>query len=390
MRVFQLYSYVTGVWTSHSFDKRSTTTTACNNSPQLCGRSYGNITHLGAHDSPFVSNATNNFNIAGNQFYSSTDQLNAGVRLLTAQIHNPTDGTSQLHLCHTSCVLYDAGTLLDWLSSIKAWLDGNPNDVVTLLFVNSDGTSSATLDSVYKSSGISKYTFTPSFNSPPTSSSWPTLSSLISSNTRLITFVDSLPSGDAGIPYIIPEFTFVFENQYNVTAPADFSCDPNRPPSLTSVAQAESSNMLFLQNHFLDYAIGTSGLTVPNVTASNNTNSPDVTIIGSLGASANQCSGVYGRAANFLLVDWFDRGPALSTVDRLNGVVGSIVGRSGPGASGNGQNAGNGQNGTGQTGGSPNGGNGSTTAPKKGSGAIFEVGSLSLCAIIFAAILMLV
>ena len=27
---------------------------ACNNSPSLCSRSYGEITHLGCHDSAFV------------------------------------------------------------------------------------------------------------------------------------------------------------------------------------------------------------------------------------------------------------------------------------------------------------------------------------------------
>ena len=388
MRVSQLWFYVPGIWNPRFLEKRLSSTRACNNSPQLCSRSYGNITHLGAHDSPFVSNDTNNFSIAGNQFYNSTIQLDAGVRLLTAQIHNSMDGSAQLHLCHSSCALYDAGTLVDWLSSIKTWLDNNPNDVVTILFVNSDGATSTALGNIYDSSGITKYIFSPNFNSPPAPSSWPTLSSLISSDTRLITFVDSLPSGNDGTPYIMPEFTFVFENQYNVTSPTDFSCDPNRPPSLISVAQAESSNMLFLQNHFLDYAIGTTGLTVPNVTASNSTNSPDVTVVGSLGAAANQCAGVYGRAPNFLLVDWFDRGPALSTVDRLNGVVGNVVGRSGPGASGNSQSTGSGQNGTGQTGGAPNSGNGSPAAPNKGSGSILQVSCLTWWAVIFATIVM--
>lgn len=40
---------------------------ACNNSPDLCNRSYGNITHLGAHDSPFIRNAANGYTVSGNQ-----------------------------------------------------------------------------------------------------------------------------------------------------------------------------------------------------------------------------------------------------------------------------------------------------------------------------------
>lgn len=43
----------------------------CNNSPDLCSRSYGSITHLGAHDSPFVRNAANGNTISGNQYVAS-------------------------------------------------------------------------------------------------------------------------------------------------------------------------------------------------------------------------------------------------------------------------------------------------------------------------------
>jgi hypothetical protein len=336
MRARQLYhaiSEAVAIWSSRPLEKRGTA--PCNNSPQLCDRSYGNITHLGAHDSPFVSNASNNYAIAGNQFYTSPVQLDAGVRLLTGQIQVNSDAPTVLRLCHTSCALYDAGTLVDWLSSINSWLDQNPNDVVSLLFVNGVGASSAAVDSALQASGISKYAFAPSFTSAPDPSSWPTLASLISANTRLITFIDSLPSGDAGVPHILSEFTFVFENPYNVTSPDGFSCDPQRPPTLTSASQALASNMLFLQNHFLDYALSGTGITVPNVTYSNTTNGPDVGVVGSLGSAAAQCAGVYGRAPNFLLVDWFNNGPALATVDALNGVAGTVAGRTGPGASGN-------------------------------------------------------
>src|SRR5215469_8287783 len=105
----------------------SSSTIACNNSPSLCSRSYSNITHLGAHDSPFVANSSNSFTVSGNQFYSSTTQLSAGVRLLTAQVHNgnSSTGETEIHLCHSSCRLYDAGKLEDWLSGIKGWMDDN-------------------------------------------------------------------------------------------------------------------------------------------------------------------------------------------------------------------------------------------------------------------------
>lgn len=305
-----------------SSSSSSSTGTACNNSPSLCDRAYSNITHLGAHDSPFVSNSSNSFTVSGNQFYSSTQQLSAGVRLLTAQLHNANSSTgeTEIHLCHSDCSLYDAGTLEDWLSDIKSWMDSNPNDVVTLLLVNSDNTDASTLGSVFQSSGISSYAYTQTSSTAPTS--WPTLQSLISANTRLITFIASLTSsGNSAAPYLLDEFTYVFENNYDVTDATNFTCTPNRPSTLgASVSAAQASNMMFLMNHFLDSAEA-FGIETPDVDAADTTNSADTTVQGSLGASAAECATTYGKAPNFVLVDWFNVGPAIETVDNLNGVT---------------------------------------------------------------------
>lgn len=43
----------------------------CNNSPDLCSKSYGDITHLGTHDSAFVRNASNGYTVSGNQYVVS-------------------------------------------------------------------------------------------------------------------------------------------------------------------------------------------------------------------------------------------------------------------------------------------------------------------------------
>lgn len=106
-------------------------TQVCNNAASLCSRRYDNVTHLGAHDSPFVRNKTNDYTGAGDQVYTSLQQLDYGVRLLTAQVHKVTgtDGQVQWRLCHTLCQLYDAGYFVDWLKDIKGWLDAHPNDV---------------------------------------------------------------------------------------------------------------------------------------------------------------------------------------------------------------------------------------------------------------------
>ena len=304
------------------------TSYACNNSPELCSRSYSNITQLGAHDSPFLTTTDSDvFSIsdAGNQNVDSTAQLTAGVRLLTAQVHN---NNGSWDLCHTSCSLLNAGTLSSWLSQIKAWLDANPYDVVTVLLVNSDNASAEDLSSQFEAANITSYAYQP----PSTTTAldtWPTLQELISNSTRLVTFVASLdPASNTIAPYLLDEFTFIFENPYNVTILSNFSCTADRPPAVQGqTATAISSGRLPLVNHFLDESIGL-GIDIPDT--GNITTTNGLTGTGSLGQAASDCSAAYGKAPAFLLVDFFDEGSTLSVVNSLNGISASVVGQTQP------------------------------------------------------------
>lgn len=288
---------------------------ACNNSPSLCSRAYNNITHLGAHNSPFLRNQETSFSSSGNHYYNSTVQLEAGVRLLTAQVHKTNEsGSDAWHLCHSSCDLLDAGSLENWLSEIKTWMDANTNDVVTLLLVNSDNASPADLGSQFSASGIDTLAYAPASTTvlPQT---WPTLDNLISNNTRLMTFVASLSQPSSQYPYLMDEFTFIFENNFENENPTDYSCNPNRPSSLGSASAALSSGRMFLMNHFL-YDTQLFGIQMPNETYANVTNAE--TGLGSLGGSLDECTGVYGKPPTFVLVDFFNVGPAIASVDAAN------------------------------------------------------------------------
>ena len=309
---------------------RQNSSVACNNSPDLCSRPYSNITQLGAHDSPFLVNASSNSNTfsiseAGNQNVDSPTQLSAGVRLLTAQVHN---NNGEWHLCHSSCSLLDAGTLSSWLSSIKTWLDANPHDVVTILLVNSDNASPAALDAEFQAASIKSYAYTPS-STTTALETWPTLQEMISNNTRLVTFVASLaPSSNTVAPYLLDEFTFVFENPYNVTSASNFSCAADRPPTLQGqTSTAVSSGRLPLVNHFLDQQV-LGNIETPNTSYVATTNG--VTGIGNLQQAMSDCSGAYGRAPAFVLVDFFDEGSAISVVNSINGVAASTTGQTKP------------------------------------------------------------
>lgn len=240
--------------------------------------------------------------------------------MVTAQVHS---SNGAWHLCHTSCDLLDAGLLQDWLAEIKTWMDANPNDVVTVLLVNSDNATPQQLSVEFVQSGIASYGYVPpSPTTPPENGIWPTLQDLITLNQRLMVFVASL-SGDtytAGQYYLMDEFNFIFENPFTNNNDSAFTCTPNRPSSVEGDSQAAiSSGRMALMNHFLDMDEA-FGIDVPNVDAANQTNAPG-DVLGNLGQAADACKTEYGVAPTFLLVDFFDQGPALVTVDALNGVT---------------------------------------------------------------------
>ena len=294
---------------------------ACNNSPDLCTRPYNNITYLGAHNSPFLRNKETSFSTSGNHYYNTTIQLDAGVRLLTGQVHKSNDsGNAAWHLCHSSCDLLDAGTLESWLGEIKSCMDANTNDVVTLILVNSDNAAAADLGGVFSSSGLDKLAYSPPDQStvPQT---WPTLDTLIGNNTRLVSFVASLDEPSADFPYLMDQFTYVFENDFENISPSNYSCNPSRPSAVAgNPSTALESGRMFLQNHFL-YETQLFGIQSPNETYANVTNAE--TGFGSLGEAVQECTTVYGKPASFVMVDFFNVGPAIASVDRANGVSGA-------------------------------------------------------------------
>lgn len=292
----------------------STSTVACNNSPDLCSRQYSNVTHMGAHDAAFLRDSSTDNSVAGNQYYNATRALNAGIRLLSLQVHNQ-NGT--LQLCHTTCALLDAGTLEDFLVKIKYWMDENPNEVVTLLIVNSDDEDVASFGEVYESSNISSYGYTPATVSA--SNTWPTLQTMIDDGTRLVTFIATITYSTT-YPYLLNEWDFVFETAYEVTSLAGLNCTVDRPSDVSDASSGISSGYLPLMNHFVYQSI-TSSIEVPNVEIIDTTNSPDTGTIGALGQHAATCNSEWGTAPVFALVDFYSEGPAIDTADNLNGIT---------------------------------------------------------------------
>jgi hypothetical protein len=304
----------------------SSTERACNNSPELCNVSYDRATHLGAHNSPYLSDVSTGFSSFGNQLYNSTVQLDAGVRLLTAQVHvssNPVTEARELHLCHTSCALFDAGTLAKWLWEIRVWLYQNPHEVATLVLVNFHFVSAQEIQAEYARTDLAQYSYVPpNITAAPAPSdefykTWPTLGEMIGKEERLVTFVNALIPDKDNAPYLLNEFDFIWENAYDVTNTSEFLCSPDRPSNTTSIAEERGSGKLFFMNHLL-YWQQAFGIKVPDRRVIADTNSWDRP--GGLGTHMRRCANEVGRAPTFVLVNFFNVGPAIDSIDAFNGV----------------------------------------------------------------------
>lgn len=120
-------------------------------------------------------------------------------------------------ICNRSCFLLDAGTFTSYLSTVKTWLDNNPDEVITLLLVNSDGIAPSVWAQSYTDSGLSKYVYTPA-NVPIAYSEWPTLREMINAGTRVVSFL-AQNADVSSVPYLLDEFTNIWETPYDVRGP---------------------------------------------------------------------------------------------------------------------------------------------------------------------------
>lgn len=84
--------------------------------------------------------------------------------------------------------------------------------VVTLLIVNSDGSTPSQFDTVFKAVGLDTLSY-----SPPAAvtaqGSWPSLGSMIDSGKRLVTFMDA-GADFTSVPYIIDGRFYCLRQSY--------------------------------------------------------------------------------------------------------------------------------------------------------------------------------
>ncbi|KAJ2898537.1 hypothetical protein MKZ38_003828 [Zalerion maritima] len=279
--------------------------TACNGSPDLCSRSYSKVTFVGSHNAPFVGAL-----LVHNQFVSVTDQLDMGVRYLQAQSHEKDGG---IEMCHTDCLLLDAGSLEKYLDSVTEWVekDGNEEEVITLLITNGDGVDVKEFDEVFEKTGLGKHVFTPDTGEDGGllgMDEWPSLGELVDAGTRVVVFMD-YHSDTSSVPYILDQFAYYFEGPFDTTDPDFGQCSMDRPSS-----DEDPEGLMYLVNHYLDVEIA-ADIFVPNQILIPLTNSLD-----SIMQQADLCEDTWHRMPNVLLLDWINIGDATSAQEVLNGL----------------------------------------------------------------------
>ncbi|KAI0994423.1 hypothetical protein K3495_g13759 [Podosphaera aphanis] len=272
----------------------------CNGYAALCSRKYSDVTLVGTHDSAFVGDFP-----WQNQLVSVDQQLRSGIRFLQAQTHVK---NRALEMCHTSCELEDAGTLVAYLSTIRSFLDANPNEVVTVLLTNGDRAPVAMFGNDMNASGLAKYAYVPP--KQLAIDEWPTMQNLITAGTRLVMFLD-YGADTAAVPFVLDEFKYFFETAFDSTDANFTSCAIDRPPN------NNGDGLMMLVNHFLDMSI-LGGILIPDRQSAPRTNAPIGP--GSIGAQADLCLQTWKRKPNMLLIDFFGMGDAITAQHNLNGL----------------------------------------------------------------------
>lgn len=118
--------------------------------------------------------------------------------------------------------------------------------VITLVIVNSENYAATAIDAVLQSTGLSSHAYTPD-SASLTINQWPTLGSMIDAGKNVVVFMN-YNADFSSVPYIIDEFTNMWEDAYDVTS-AGWECAVNR-------SSGTSGQMMFMVNHFLDDVSG--------------------------------------------------------------------------------------------------------------------------------------
>ncbi|KAI8981905.1 PLC-like phosphodiesterase [Mycotypha africana] len=278
----------------------------CNGHAELCNKPFDELTYILTHNSyGYIANP------AANQLCPISTQLSDGVRglkLSAVRASNASSAAEGIQLCHTSCTILNAGSAVDTLKEITNWVKSNPNEVITIMWNNIGNFTPEAFKTAYEASGILDYVHIQEY----ANFTWPTLGEMISSGKRVVNFLDEGADAKA-VPWLMPEWGYVFETPYNNYNESSFNCVIDRP-----YEPYNPEEVMYVMNHFLygTLTLGSLLIEIPQKGTANVTNSDS-----SLLRQAQICQKTFGRQPNFLEVDFYNKGDALTIAAQLNNVT---------------------------------------------------------------------
>lgn len=269
---------------SNSRYDSSDSTFKCNGFNELCGLRLDEVTILMTHNS--YNTSQNKFRFP-NQSYSVYKQLSDGVRGLMLDVYKTPKG---LMLYHGYPVL-GKKPLLSVLAEIKIFMTENPHEIITIIFENY--CSKQDILTSLGQAGLSDLVYVHQGN-------WPTLKEMIDSDKRLVLFVES--SGSDETEEILNAWQHIFDTRYSFSRIESMDNVTNRG--------GYGAKTLFLLNHWITNRLG---LAVRSMAGQVNSRSV-------LSNRIQESYTEHQKKINFLGVDFYHIGDALSVVDSLNGV----------------------------------------------------------------------
>jgi hypothetical protein len=257
---------------------------ACNGHVELCGRTLDDVTLLRTHNS--MSSEERGYHIwSRNHTFAVPTQLADGVRALNYDVYFEED---ELIVYHG---FRDLGwqPLDDILTELSDFLDGNPNDVVTLDF--QQGAPMDVTVAAVEAHALGGFVHTQAADAP-----WPTLGDMIDDGGRLVVF----SSGTDGAPaWMHEKDAYLYGDITQAEGPDDLGCAVSDPPS---------DHALLTLNNVL-----TDPIASPDLADQVNHNPFMIDRL-------ERCVAELGRAPNHVSVDYYSRGDSLENTDRLNAV----------------------------------------------------------------------
>ena len=255
---------------------------SCNGAAEHCARPFDQVVVVGTHNS--MSSPGWDFK-PPNQNLDMVEQLDSGVRALNLDVY---EELGALLTCHGYCSL-GSRPLVEVLSELSAWLDANPDQVLSLTF--EAYISAEQMVGAFEASGLIDHVATRDPAEP-----WPTLQQMIDSGQRLVVWTDHEGGDPAWYGDINAQ---VWETDYAYETVDDFDCGFRRG--------GEDQSYTYMA-HFLTDPLASQELAAQANTAQ------------VLWDRIAQCEPI-GRSPQLILVDFAQIGEVFEVVAELNAQV---------------------------------------------------------------------